>query len=160
MRLDTAESRRDSLTIHADHSVWIPTPYISFTTSPERIESLVRERRRRGPQTLTVIDPDRRMEEGLPILRMKTEMDHYGIRDPYSRWKKHYMDEYICLWKVSKPEIVGHCDWDDLVENTTDWYTFIKLNYSIYQTEQKLAHLNDLVRDVARPPIQPKRFTC
>ncbi|OJD14935.1 hypothetical protein ACJ73_09028 [Blastomyces percursus] len=34
-RLDTAKARKIFLAIHADHKIWHPTPFISFTQSPD-----------------------------------------------------------------------------------------------------------------------------
>ena len=123
-RLDTFDSRKDSLTIHMDHKVWIPTPYISFTTSPSKIENLinVRARRRsRGPHTLIVVDPNTRVRNGLPVLHVADEMEHYGVPDPYGNSNEYYKDHYICLWEVTKTEVVGHWQWDDLAKHE-NWY--------------------------------------
>ncbi|KIW86581.1 uncharacterized protein Z519_12812 [Cladophialophora bantiana CBS 173.52] len=106
-RLDTFKSRKDSLTIHIDHSNWTPTPYISFIDSPSEIEELasLRTRRGRGPMTLTVIDPDERVRNGLPVLNVGDEMEYYDIPDPYK----------------NPIEIIGHWQWDDLIVNE-NWY--------------------------------------
>ncbi|KAI1162132.1 hypothetical protein F5B18DRAFT_625360 [Nemania serpens] len=110
MRLDDRESRRNSLSIHFDYQNWTPTPYISFTTSASRVEDLVARRinKRRG-QMITVIDPNIRVQNGLPILDAKAEMDHYEIKDPYGEYGQYYYDEYLCLWQVTAAETVGHC---------------------------------------------------
>jgi hypothetical protein len=123
-RLDTIKSRRDSLTTHIDHKAWIPTPYISFTTSPSKIEDLVNlraQRKHRGPHTLTVVDPNTRVRNGLPVLHVADEMEHYAIADPYGKLNEYYKDHYVCLWEVTKREIVGHWQWNDLVGHE-NWY--------------------------------------
>lgn len=123
-RLDTIKSRMDSLTIHIDHKVWIPTPYISFTTSPSKIEDLANlraQRTYRGPHTLTVVDPNTRIRNGLPVLHVADEMKHYGIADPYGKLNEYYEDHYVCLWEVTKEEIVGHWQWNDLIAHE-NWY--------------------------------------
>jgi hypothetical protein len=121
-RLDTLESRKTSLTTHIDHKDWTPTPYISFTTSAAAIQELAGWRaQRRGAQTLTVVDPNARIADGLPILDVAAEMDHYGIPDPYGRSNQYYMDHYLCLWEVTEREIVGHWQWNDLRANE-QWY--------------------------------------
>jgi hypothetical protein len=69
--LDTRESQKDSLTIHINHSIWKPTPFISFQTSPAAIQELAALRAsRRGPQTLTVVDPNTRIADGLTYLSL------------------------------------------------------------------------------------------
>jgi hypothetical protein len=115
-RLDTIESRKDSLTTHVDHGKWIPTPYISFTTSPTAVQELADMRaQRRGVQTLTIVDPNTRVRNGLPILDLAAEMDHCNIADPYGKSNQYYNDHYLCLWEVTEGEIVGHWQWDDLI---------------------------------------------
>lgn len=97
-RLDTLESRKTSLTIHINHKDWTPTPYISFTTSDTGVQDLASFRsRRRGKQTITVINPNVRWRLGLPILEVAAEMDHYGIQDPYGKSNQYYIDHYVCL---------------------------------------------------------------
>ncbi|KAJ2998950.1 hypothetical protein NUW58_g154 [Xylaria curta] len=129
MRLADKHSRRDSLSIHIDYSIWIETPYISFTTSDTRIEWLVKTRtdkNSRGAQMLTVIDPDNRLRNGLPIIGVKAEMQHYGIQDPYNKHGEYYVHEYLCLWQVTTAEIIGHWKWSDLAEDK-NWYRNIIL---------------------------------
>ena len=123
-RLDTIESRKTSLTMHLNHKEWTPTPYISFTISPAAIQDLATfrsQRKNRGVQTLTVIDPNTRLRDHLPVLDVAAEMDHYEIPDPYGNFNQYYVDHYVCLWQVTEKEIVGHWPWDDLVTNA-DWY--------------------------------------
>ena len=127
MRLDNKESRRSSLLIHVDYRIWEPTPYISFTTSASRVEDLVARRiNKRRDQMITVIDPNIRVQNGLPILYAKAEMDHYEIEDPYERNGQYYHDECLCLWQVTAAEIVGYWAWNDL-ENDKDWHQNIIL---------------------------------
>ena len=117
MPLDDKESRRTSLSKYLNYKDWTPSPYISFTTCEGRVEDLARMRaykRNRGVQTLTVISPDSRIRNGLPVLSVKAEMGHYGIQDPYGKSNKYYVDEYLCLWQVTSAEIVGHWEWDSL----------------------------------------------
>ncbi|KAI2472867.1 hypothetical protein F4781DRAFT_292442 [Annulohypoxylon bovei var. microspora] len=123
MRLDNAKSRKASLTKHLDYSKWTDGPYISFTTCPVAIKELAKMRldRERGAQTLSVIDPKSRIMNGLPILNVATEMDHYSIPDPYDKGKEYYTNHCVCLWQVTETEIVGHWDWDSLA-NSENWY--------------------------------------
>ncbi|KAI9774396.1 MAG: hypothetical protein M1840_004290 [Geoglossum simile] len=126
-RLDTLESRKISLTTHVNHKDWTRTPYISFTSSAAAVQELAgRRSRRRGAQTLTALDPNFRIADGLPILDIAAEMDHYGIPDPYGRSNRYYRDHYLCLWEVTEREIIGHWQWDDLVANK-QWYYEIVL---------------------------------
>lgn len=122
MRLDNPESRKASLAKHLDHRNWTPGPYISFTNSSTTIENLAQMRvDKRGPQTLTVIDPNNRIRNGLPVLDIAVEMDHYDIPDPYGKSKEYYVNHYVCLWQVTKAEIVGHWGWSSLADNK-NWY--------------------------------------
>jgi hypothetical protein len=121
-RLDTAESRIDSLATHIDNEIWEPTPFISFTTSAAAVGKLANMRApRRGAQTLTVVDPNVRLAAGLPVLDVLAEMEHYRITDPYDKDGEYYRDHYVCLWKVSAREIVGHWEWSELAASG-DWY--------------------------------------
>jgi hypothetical protein len=126
-RLDTRESRKNSLATHINHKIWVPTLYISFQTSPAAIQELaVWRANRRGPQTLTVVDPNTRIADGLPILDVRAEMDHYGVKDPYGKSNQYYIDHYLCLWEVTGREIIGHWEWADLVAKE-QWYNEIIL---------------------------------
>ena len=121
-RLDTTTSRERSLAIHINHANWTHTPYISFTSSPTAIEELAEWRQpKRGCQTLTVIHPNTRLRNGLPILDFAAEMKHYNVRNPYGGQNKYCKDHYICLWQVTEKEIIGHWNWDELVESG-NWY--------------------------------------
>ena len=127
MRLDSAESRKESLAKHLNHKCWEPGPYISFTTSPAAIERLAQMRAaKRGVQTLTVIDPNVRVRNGLPILSVKDQMRRYDIPDPYRRSNEYYIDHYVCLWQVTQAEIVRHWHWSSLADNER-WYEEIIL---------------------------------
>jgi hypothetical protein len=124
-RLDSAQSRKTSLTKHLNHRNWEqPTPYISFTISPTALADLANSRSRkiwRKHQTLIVIDPNVRIAKGLPVLDVIAEMAHYGIEDPYRRSNQYYVNHYVCLWEVTAEEVVGQWQWDVLVENER-WY--------------------------------------
>lgn len=127
-RLDTSSARRTSLATHADHGNWEPTPFISFTQSPQELQTMAgfRERRRRGSQTITVVNANVRTREGFPILNMEAEMRYYGVLDPYNRSNEYYRNHCICLWEVTEDEIVGNWEWDDLIK-TDNWYERIIL---------------------------------
>jgi hypothetical protein len=121
-RLDTFEARRTTLSTHINHKNWTPTPYISFTSSPPAIEELAKWRKtKRGAQKLTVINPNIRLRNGLPILDLAAEMEYYGISNPYGERDRYCVDHYICLWQVTEEEIIGHWNWDELVK-PVNWY--------------------------------------
>lgn len=87
-RLDTSEARKKFLAIHADHKKWDPTPFISFTQSPRELQENAEWReQKRGCQTITALNPNVRVKNGLPILNMDAEMRYYGIADPYGKIK-------------------------------------------------------------------------
>ncbi|CEI60819.1 unnamed protein product [Fusarium venenatum] len=99
MPLSTSQARRSTLQTHIRNNIWEPTPYISFTSSPEALESSANFRRTRPyreNQTVVVIDP--------------VELDNH----------------YICLWEVKAEEVVGRWSWDDLSLNP-NWYEDIVL---------------------------------
>lgn len=117
-RLDTRQSQERSLATHADYTNWTHTPYISFTTSKTRIEQLVGMKQDiRGTQFLTVINPNVRIKKLLPIIFMEYKMKNYDVADPYNRDYEYYKNEYLCLWEVTEPDIVGHYNWDILTTN-------------------------------------------
>ena len=121
MALDTEEARHNTLTTHADHSIWEGTPYISFTKSPEALQSLAESRmhRDRGDQHVIIVDPRIRLEIGLPVLHYKEEMAHYEIQ---SRYGCNYWDgHYLCLWEVTPEEVVGVWKWNEL-RSEPNWY--------------------------------------
>lgn len=140
MRLDTYEKRRNSLAKHLDYQDWTPGPYISFTTNPAEIRNHVMRRGKdRGPYKLTVVDPNKRINEGLPILDVLAEMESYGIQDPYRRCNQYYVDEHVCLWQVTEAQIVGQFEWVDLEQND-NWYQEIIMPAFREFTEQHTAN--------------------
>lgn len=144
MRLDTTKARKETLAAHLKHANWTqPTPYISFTTSPEAVSSLanMRTQRGRGSQTLTVVDPSSRLKNGLPILEVISEMDYYRIQDPYGRNNEYYIDHYVCLWEVTAEEVVGTWDWDELASEE-NWYDGIIVPAFYRFKEEKAAQLS------------------
>ena len=121
MRLDEEETRRETLTKHANHAIWGDTPYISFTNSPQSLQELAdwRRTRNRGDQKIVAVDPRIRLELGLPVLRYSEEIAHYRIETPYAH--EYWCDHYLCLWEVTPEEVVGVWDWDDL-RCEPNWY--------------------------------------
>ncbi|KAL2831917.1 hypothetical protein BJY01DRAFT_239941 [Aspergillus pseudoustus] len=127
-RLDTLNARKTFLSIHPNHRIWEPTPFISFTQSPQQLQKIAkkREERRNRFQTITVINPMVRIQKGLPMLSMEIEMDQYGVPDPYPQANEYHKDHHICLWEVTEEEFVGNWDWRSLVESDR-WYEQIIL---------------------------------
>ena len=121
-RLDTAQSREDFLAMHINHATQTPTPFISFTTSAAVVRDLADKRIDRGrvAQYLTAIDPNVRVDAGVPILDFSAEVSHYNIENPYGG-NRYCDDHYLCLWEVSAREVVGHWRWDYLAKHP-DWY--------------------------------------
>ncbi|KAK4101987.1 hypothetical protein N658DRAFT_391771, partial [Parathielavia hyrcaniae] len=122
-RLDTEESRRDSIAHHIVHSNWGGgTPFISFTVSVAAAKNLAKMRAHRGTRHLVVVDPQVRLKAGLPILDVAAEMSHYSIRDPYEKGYQYYRDHYVCLWQAAGDEVVGQWSWDDHLAKYPNWY--------------------------------------
>jgi hypothetical protein len=48
-------------------------------------------------------------------------MAHYGIEDPYDKSNLYYDDHYVCVWEVTREEVVGQWEWEDLAVNA-NWY--------------------------------------
>ena len=121
MRLTTVEERRTALETHANHGKWEPTPYISFTSSSQIVETIAntREEKDRGSQYLVVVDPRVRFELKMPVLRYADEMLAYHIDPPYIEgyWTAHY----LYLWEVLPAEVVGMWSWEELRGNK-QWF--------------------------------------
>jgi hypothetical protein len=104
--------------MHIDYGNRVPTPFISFTTSPWALKDLADKRTvNRGSQSLIVVDPKVRQEAGLPILDVLSEVTHYGIEDPYRKVYRYCKNHYVCLWEVSGEEVVGRWHWDELAQH-------------------------------------------
>ncbi|CAG8271706.1 unnamed protein product [Penicillium salamii] len=160
-RLGSRESRKESLATHADYQIWEPTPFISFSASVLGLQRFLS--RRKGPsfpRTLTVINPNVRIANGLPMLEMEPELRHYEVQDPYRRAYAYYKDEYLCLWEVTPDEVVAHWDWDVLIENV-HWYeneilpTFKKHNDRFLRRSQIEATFDMSTLQSALPRILP-----
>jgi hypothetical protein len=106
--------------------------------------------RHRGPSTLTVVDLNNRIRNGLPVLHVSDEMEYYNVADPFSKTNEYCKDHYICLWGVTDKEIVGHWQWEDLAKNE-NWYEEIVIpafrrNWKVVEAE----HLSDLFIRLSR----------
>jgi hypothetical protein len=143
--LNTEQARKTFLTTHLDHSIWEPTPYISFTTSASAIEDLAAWRSmKRGDQTLTAINPATRLRNGLPTLDVAAEMDYYEIPDPYNKGSKYYINHYVCLWGVAEEEIIGHYEWEEL-SKSSNWYEEVIMP-AFYKSDGGKKPESDLIR--------------
>lgn len=121
-RLDTSNTRKSFLATHADHGIWDPTPFISFTQSWQELQDVINWREnKRGNQTITVVNPNVRIDKCLPVLNMADEMRYYGVPDPYGRANQYYKNHYICLWEVTEEEVVGTWEWHN-IRKTDGWY--------------------------------------
>ena len=146
-RLDTKEARRKSLVIHGDYEKWLPTSYLSFTISPSEVEIRGDQRLlRRGTQTLTIVNPNVRRQKGLPFINMEEEMEYYGVSDPYHRNNQYYHNEYLCLWEVTKEEVVGHYSWQDLRANRSWYHTVVLQDFKRHE-ERRVAAQSESVRE-------------
>lgn len=125
--LDTFETRKKYLTIHADHKNWTLISFISFTISAEAVQQLAISKFAKDAQTITAVSSDVRIASELFILNMNAEMRHYEISNLYQRFSEYYKDHYLCLWKVTESEIVEDWEWNDLVRND-HWYEKIVLS--------------------------------
>lgn len=129
MPLRASGDRRSTLQTHIRNYEWKPTPYISFTSSPEALENFANLRKRnpcRRHQSILVIDPAVRIEAQRPVINFGEEMRYYDIKDPYDLPQKELDSHYICLWKVKADEVVGRWHWDEL-SSKPNWYEDIVL---------------------------------
>ncbi|CAI7628010.1 unnamed protein product [Penicillium pancosmium] len=69
----------------------------------------------------TAINPNARIEKGLPMGNIEWEMLHYDVHDPYGKEDLYYNYSCLCKWEITPDQIVGHWDWATLVENP-HWY--------------------------------------
>ncbi|KAH7199814.1 hypothetical protein DER44DRAFT_829624 [Fusarium oxysporum] len=112
--LTTFEARRSSHQTHIIHRNWTPTPYISFTSSPEALENLANFRKshpRRKRQTVTVVDP--------------------AVRLPFP------MAHHLCLWTVKAEEVVQHYDWDKLFSDPNWYHNIVRPDIKRFREERQ-----------------------
>ncbi|KAF4468897.1 hypothetical protein FALBO_4213 [Fusarium albosuccineum] len=150
--LRTVEARKSSLATHLVHREWKPTPFISFTSSWQKLQDLAnfREQRpHRGDQTITVIDPSVRLEAGWPILCVGDEMRYYGIPEPYGMHRSEHDNHHVCLWSVKKEEIVGHWDWNELSRNPRWYEEIIYPEFERFREQRQQQHASNLVEDIS-----------
>lgn len=115
-------------------------------------------------QTITVLNLRIRVKNGLPILNMDAEMRYYEICDPYNKANEYYKSEYICLWEVTKEEVVGHWGQEDLLE-TDRWYEKVilpafKRHNDIYFGDGAfdMSALLDVLPEPQPPAIEARPF--
>ncbi|KAI7761294.1 hypothetical protein LZL87_002109 [Fusarium oxysporum] len=140
MSLATFEARRSSLQTHIIHRDWTPTPYISFTSSPEALENLANFRKshpRRKHQTITVVDPAVRLESGWPIISYGEEKDYYRIEIPYGIPDWELRAHHLCLWTVKAEEIIQHYEWDKLSSDPNWYHNIVCLDFKRFREERQ-----------------------
>lgn len=85
MSMKTSQTRRPTLQTHLLNYRWVPTPYISFMSSPEALRNFANFRKRRPDrqdQTVIVIDPAVRFEAKRPVINYGDEIRCNNIKDP------------------------------------------------------------------------------
>jgi hypothetical protein len=120
--LGSRQSREEALTTHAEKWEWDPTPFISFNSSVAGLRQfqLLARSWSPFPAWLTVINPNVRIARGLPMIKMDEEMRYYQVDPDWGDYSL-YRDEYLCLWEVTPEEVVGHWEWNELI-NDANWY--------------------------------------
>ncbi|KAJ5403400.1 hypothetical protein N7509_003271 [Penicillium cosmopolitanum] len=68
-----------------------------------------------------MINPNARIEKGLPMGNIEWEMLRYDVHNPYGNEDLYYNNSCLCKWEITPDQIVGHWDWATLVENP-HWY--------------------------------------
>ena len=129
MSLKTSQTRRSTLQTHLLNYRWVPTPYISFMSSPEALRNFANFRKRRPyrqDRTVIVIDPAVRFEAKRPVINYGDEMRCNNIEDPYDLSQEELNSHDICLWRVKANEVVESWSWDELSSNP-NWYQNIFL---------------------------------
>ena len=120
--LKTRDGRKMVIYKHGNHRSRLRTPLISATRSPKELfERRVKHCENRQikanfvPNTkITLINPNVTLAMGFPVLRMKDEMNHYGVKSAYGDGRTEYTNpfyenEFLLLWIVCPKQIV--CTW-------------------------------------------------
>ncbi|KAI8408563.1 hypothetical protein FOFC_11508 [Fusarium oxysporum] len=112
--LTTFEARRSSHQTHIIHRNWTPTPYISFTSSPETLKNLASQLQKVSPQ--------------------KKASDSYCSRS-CTHWelKAHH----LCLWTVKAEEVAQHYDWDKLFSDPNWYHNIVRPDIKRFREERQ-----------------------
>ncbi|KAJ5707065.1 hypothetical protein N7488_006866 [Penicillium malachiteum] len=98
---------------------------------------------------LTVIDLMVRVEKKLPVLQMRSEAYHYNVINKCQcgmkgDWYSYYMSHELCLWEVTKEEIVGTWAWEDFWKYP-DWYEEVILPaYRAHSEEARMGREREM----------------
>ena len=67
---------------------------------------------------VTVINAKARRADGMPLLNMREELDHYKARIPYEiyqKWRRDwYEKEYVFPFRIPPEQIVGTWLWSEI----------------------------------------------
>ncbi|PYH96509.1 hypothetical protein BO71DRAFT_439468 [Aspergillus ellipticus CBS 707.79] len=126
--LSNAETRTGHLTRHMNASpnarATTKGPFLHFTLDPDRLSDIASSlgSRTGKAQTITVISPLVRAVVGLPVLNLEDELWYYEVELPGGKVAyRAYDEDFLCLWQITEPEIVGHWEWEDL-KGIEGWY--------------------------------------
>ncbi|RDL36396.1 uncharacterized protein BP5553_05748 [Venustampulla echinocandica] len=140
--LGTKESRQRAIGNHANWGNREKTPFISMTSNIQeianvRIKQLTNRQINAGIRSntrLTIVNAFARAAAGMPILRMKDELDYYRVETPYGNVKNYktwfFEHEYLLPFRVPVTEIVGTWCWQDIEKSVGDintWYNTVAL---------------------------------
>jgi hypothetical protein len=74
---------------------------------------------------VTIINAKARRADGMPILNMKEELEHYKARIPYGtskKWRRDWYDkEYIFPFRIPPGQIVGTWLWSEIQQWLKDY---------------------------------------
>ncbi|KAG8671505.1 hypothetical protein FPOAC2_04847 [Fusarium poae] len=100
MSLSTSQARLSTLRTHIRNDLREPSPYISFTSSLEALESFANFRKTRPYREnhiIVVIDPVVRLEGKRPVINYGDEIRYYNIDVLYNSSQQELDNHYICL---------------------------------------------------------------
>jgi hypothetical protein len=106
---------------HVDTMTRADEPHKSFISELKALWSPKSSDYLDPPRTLTAINPNARIEKGLPMENIEWEMLRYNVHNPYGKEDIYHNDACLCKWELTPDQIVGHWDWATLVENS-HWY--------------------------------------
>lgn len=134
--LSTNGKRKASLELHLNWKNRKPTSWISVTGNvrdfiEERVPWMVR-RDENKPSRCTVklsfINGYARVAAGWPILRVKEEIEYYGIGTPKSRDASFFVHEYVLPFRIPVEQIVATYCWnaveDYIKQNRCNYYAW------------------------------------
>jgi hypothetical protein len=127
VRLASFDLRAQSLYLHLRGSL-TQSPYLQVCTNPEYVAKDITRYLTSGicSPRVVLIDPRPRLRAGLPIIHYDSELGRYSTRMPadVSQLRERAgisPDHYLCLWEITKEEIVHEWEWTDLSQSW-HWY--------------------------------------